>query len=387
MTRTDFSTLVEDVTRFLDTSWTREPLLRRAASPDGFADVLTVGEVGRLLSSPTLRLPFVRLVKGGESVPESAYTTTRRFGHGTVTDAIDRDRVLTYFRSGATIVLDAVEAYAPGVARMCAEAAATLGCPADAVAFLTPPARKGLSPHIDDEDVFVLQVSGTKRWLVYPQLRPVPLKPRTLLGQDLGAPLLDVVLGPGDALYVPRGTPHEAASVGGHSLHVSLAARRPTLDTLVQDLVRDALVAVPGDIDIDAGVHPEAVAEPLSRRIEAVKALLDQFGAGAAGRSGGVSAVPSSSIESILSDMDGLADENSRIRVPGTLRVEPAGDQVAADFGGFRAMFPAELAAGLTRLAGGEAVTLRELAAGGDVASVRAAASQLVLRGAFVLAA
>jgi hypothetical protein len=60
---------------------------------------------------------------------------------------------------------------------------------------------------------------------------------------------------------------------------------------------------------------------------------------------------------------------------------------VSADFGGFRAMFPAELAPGLSRLAGGEALSLRELAAGSDVASVRAAASQLVLRGALELAA
>lgn len=384
---TDFRTLVGEVGGFLEASWTREPLLRRAASADGFADVLTVAEVGRLLNSPTLRLPFVRLVKGGESVPESSYTTTRRFGHGTVTDAVDGQRMLTYFRAGATIVLDAVELHAPGVARMCAEAGQILNCPTDAVAFLTPPARKGLSPHIDDEDVFVLQVSGTKRWLVYPQLRPVPLAPRILLGQDLGEPLLDVVLNPGDALYVPRGTPHEAASVGGHSLHVSLAARRPTLDTLVQDAVRQALAQVPGDIDIDAGVTPQRVVEPLMQRIRGAVTEIEGYGAPQVRQLAGASAESTASLETVLAGLDRLSDDGSRIRVRGALRLHPEGGKVSADFGGFRAMFPIELAPGLSRLAEGEALSLRELAADSDVASVRAAASQLVLRGALELAA
>jgi hypothetical protein len=384
---THFDTLVGDTADFLAGSWTREPLLRRGASTDGFADVLTVDEVGRTLGSPTLRLPFVRLVKGGESVPESVYTTTRRYGHGTVTDAVDTDRLLTYFRAGATVVLDAVELSAPGVARLCAAAAAVLHCPTDAVAFLTPPARKGLSPHIDDEDVFVMQVSGTKRWKVYPQLRPVPLEPRILLGTDLGEPLLDVVLAPGDALYVPRGTPHEAASVGGHSLHVSLAARRPSLDTLVTAAVRDALARVPGDVDVDAGTAPQDVLGALRARAGAALGALDGYTADRVRALAAAQVPPDASLRTVLTGMDALARADSRIRTSGSLRVRPDGDKVTADFGDFRAVFPAALAAGLTRLADGEALTLREFAADADVDSVRAAASQLVLRGALVLAA
>lgn len=382
---TDLSTLVGDVAAFRAGAWTREPLLRRAASGDAFADVLTAAAAGDVLASRALRLPFVRLVLGGESVPESAYTTVRRFGHGTVTDAVDPDRLLTYLRAGATVVLDAVELFAPGVARLCADAAAALGCPVDSVAFLTPPGRKGLAPHIDDEDVFVLQLSGTKRWKVYPQLRPVPLRPAVLAGRDLGEPLLDVVLEPGDALYVPRGTPHEAASVGAHSLHVSLAARRPALDALVTAAVAEALADTGGDVDLDAATAPQDAADAVARRATAAAQRVAGYDAAALRRLAAGPAPQRHSLPAVLAGMDRLAAD-SRVRTTGPVRLEPAGDRVSADFGGFRAMFPAALTGGLTRLADGEALTLRELAGDDDVTGVRAAAGQLVLRGALILA-
>lgn len=39
---------------------------------------------------------------------------------------------------------------------------APVGCNA----YLTPPGRQGFAPHSDDIDAFILQLEGTKRWVL-----------------------------------------------------------------------------------------------------------------------------------------------------------------------------------------------------------------------------
>ncbi|MFF9127555.1 cupin domain-containing protein [Streptomyces sp. NPDC014889] len=338
--------LVGDPESFLRSHWTRTPLLRRGASADAFAGLLTLPGVADLLTTRALRLPHLRLVRDGVQVAESQYTGVRRIGHGTVTDAIVPEKVLSHFSLGATLVLDAVELLVPAVREVCGRLARALACPVDAVAFLTPPDRKGLAPHIDDEDVFVLQLSGTKQWTVHDQLRPVPLTPGALPAGSLGPVALTPLLSPGDLLYVPRGTPHHAASTGGHSLHLSIAARRPTLGALTADTVLAALAAAGQDRDLDS-LGP---AEETGARYEATGAI-------------------------------GLRDAED-----GT---------VEADFGRFRARFPAVARPVLTRLAAGEAVLAEDfVTTDGEGAASGVGPSgggsgplgQLLVRGALLLA-
>ena len=44
---------------------------------------------------------------------------------------------------------------------------------------MTPPQNQGFSAHYDTHDVFVLQVAGSKRWVVHPPVLADPLP-----GQD-----------------------------------------------------------------------------------------------------------------------------------------------------------------------------------------------------------
>lgn len=86
--------------------------------------------------------------------------------------------------------------------------------------------------------MYVLQIEGAKRWRVYAPPRGHVL-PRAsspdFCEADLGAPVLDALLEPGDMLYLPRGAVHQAvAAAGPPSLHLTLSAnqRRSWLDLL-----------------------------------------------------------------------------------------------------------------------------------------------------------
>ncbi|XP_042312214.1 ribosomal oxygenase 2 isoform X1 [Sceloporus undulatus] len=91
--------------------------------------------------------------------------------------------------------------------------------------YITPPGSQGLPPHYDDVEVFILQLEGEKHWRLY--------KPTVHLAQQysaepedkIGTPTHNFVLKPGDLLYFPRGTIHQAATPPSvsHSTHVTIS--------------------------------------------------------------------------------------------------------------------------------------------------------------------
>jgi lysine-specific demethylase/histidyl-hydroxylase NO66 len=106
-------------------------------------------------------------------------------------------------------------------------------------AYYTPRDSQGLPVHHDTHDVFVLQLAGEKHWLVYEPAWELPLKEQRY-SSEMGAPgepLHDVVLGPGDTLYLPRGWLHEAVTSVTDSLHLTVGVNVYTW----ADAVRAAL--------------------------------------------------------------------------------------------------------------------------------------------------
>ncbi|XP_011212103.2 bifunctional lysine-specific demethylase and histidyl-hydroxylase NO66 [Bactrocera dorsalis] len=101
-------------------------------------------------------------------------------------------------------------------------------CLVGANAYLTPPNSQGFAPHYDDIEAFVLQIEGRKRWRLYKPRTQAEQLPRfsskNFTQQEIGQPIFDEVLEPGDLLYFPRGTIHQATTEPGyHSLHITLS--------------------------------------------------------------------------------------------------------------------------------------------------------------------
>lgn len=82
---------------------------------------------------------------------------------------------------------------------------------------------EGFGVHWDDHDTIVVQLDGAKRWRIYGTTRPYPLyRDIEDPGEAPTEPVADLVLHPGDVLYVPRGAWHAVcADQGVRSLHVT----------------------------------------------------------------------------------------------------------------------------------------------------------------------
>jgi Cupin superfamily protein len=132
--------------------------------------------------------------------------------------------VLAEWERGATIVLQGLHLHRPELGAFCRSLERTLGHPAQVNAYYTPRAAQGLPVHHDTHDVFVLQVAGEKRWLVYEPALELPLRNQKYSAEmgGPGEPVHDLVLRPGDMLYLPRGWLHEALTSDSDSLHLTV---------------------------------------------------------------------------------------------------------------------------------------------------------------------
>ncbi len=228
---------VGDVEAFLSNAFGVAP--HRWRHTGAFDDVLSLADVDAALTASGLRQPAFRLVRDGDVLPPSTYTRHARTGSSRIDDLIDTGRALDLFAQGATIVLQGLQRWWSPAAHFCRAIELTLGHPIQANAYLTPPGAAGLAPHHDTHDVFVLQVAGTKHWVVREPAVDTPL-PRHTTDHEVaaGQPVLfDAALTPGDVLYLPRGFVHSAAAQQGVSLHLTLGVLATTVHDVLRQLV------------------------------------------------------------------------------------------------------------------------------------------------------
>ena len=228
----------------------------------------------RALTGSGLRQPAFRLVRDGEPVDPRSYTRPGRTGRHQFSDLIDTGRVLDLFAGGATIVLQSLHRWWPPLARFCGDLELALGHPLQANAYLTPPGAAGLAPHHDTHDVFVLQVAGVKHWVVRTPVVAAPLAHHRSIHELAAAQpvMFETDLAAGDALYLPRGFVHSAATQQGTSLHLTLGV----LATTVHDVLRQVLDRAGDDVAFRASL-PAGYPFDRDAAVRSVKATLSDL--------------------------------------------------------------------------------------------------------------
>ncbi len=271
---------------FATENWGRAPRLTRAAElPRGFDDLLNPAAVDELVSRRGLRTPFLRMAKDGSVLANDRFT--RGGGAGaTINDQVADDKVLAAMADGATLVLQALHRSWPSLVDFASRLADELGHAVQVNAYVTPPQNQGFAPHYDVHDVFVLQVSGRKRWIIHEPVVEAPLdnqpwdkRKDAVNARAAEEPVIDTVLEPGDALYLPRGTIHSAAAQGETSIHLTVGVHPLTRYHLVQHLLEavqddpELRTSLPMGAELD---DPDVLAPILSATLEALRDRLER---------------------------------------------------------------------------------------------------------------
>ncbi len=264
--------------------WGERALLSpRASLPRDFTDLFTVDAVDELIAERGLRTPFIRMAKEGAVLPPGRFTAPGGYG-AEVADQVDSAKVLAEFAAGATIVLQGLHRTWSPLRAFTRALVAELGHPAQVNAYVTPAANRGFDPHYDVHDVFVLQISGEKRWVIHEPAHPLPFADEpwgehgaAVRAKAEGTPAIDTVLRPGDALYLPRGWIHSATALGGTTVHLTIGVPATTMSDLAREAVAAALraPALRGSLPlgIDVG-DADAIAPLLTAATDALVAAL-----------------------------------------------------------------------------------------------------------------
>ena len=213
---------------------------------------------------------------------------------------IQADSAKALFDAGGTIeVARATETF-PSLRALAQQLADELGAQAPSAVVIVSPGGDALPMHFDQQDVFILQLSGRKKWLIAKNDSvedPVDSYfPRTVgAGRDdalwpayfpwsmpsnMPDDHLEVVLEPGSVAYVPRGWWHQTISQET-SISITILCTPRTfsslfLERLGKALAQDALMrrAVVLPFDQERRARTENEIEPMIRRAAEIAATL-----------------------------------------------------------------------------------------------------------------
>lgn len=231
--------LIQPITAdlFFQEYWERQPLVLRRGRPDYYDALLSLDEIDRALTTLDLRYPNVILKNASRDVAPEEYTLAG--------GALDVTRLYQLFMEGSTVNLAYMDTMIPALTELCRGLESAFSHPFQANIYLTPPGNQGAKVHYDTHDVFVLQVSGSKRWKTYGAPVELPLRNQNFdpAIHRAGEPQLQFELAAGDAVYIPRGHLHEAIATSTVSLHITVGILAYTWTDFLLEAVADACLS------------------------------------------------------------------------------------------------------------------------------------------------
>ncbi len=219
----------------------REPLVITREERERFSPLLSIASIDALLSGVDLKEGTVDLTDATREIPRESYVSEEGY--------VDRGVVAHQHRRGATIIVQQLHAWDPTLAGFCRTLESVFSCHVQTNIYLTPANAQGFRTHYDSHDVFVLQISGEKRWRLYNRPVDTPFRGERFEHAEhaVGEITHDFVLKAGDVAYVPRGLMHDADTSGDDqpSLHITTGLIVRTWADLMLEAVSEVALKEP----------------------------------------------------------------------------------------------------------------------------------------------
>jgi hypothetical protein len=205
---------------FVSKHWQTRYLLCRGPA-ERFSALLTWPALNRMLAHHWRETYRYRLAKQGRDLDLASYADLEK------TPPRIRARDLTeQLRSGATLSFHAADEVYEPLTRLAEAFEAFFRGNTQINVYAGWGTLPGLGVHHDEEEAFILQVDGRKRWRLYGSAAEQLDSPAlTSSAVSLDGVEFDEVLRPGDLLYIPRGMFHAAMPMNEPTLHLTVGIK------------------------------------------------------------------------------------------------------------------------------------------------------------------
>lgn len=255
--------------KFFEDYWEKEILYLDRNDKRYFEGLFSIDDLDIIVASGHLRYPSLKLSKDGLPLDKAQYTLRSvQRGGDTFDFEVDIDAVHRYYTEGATIRLMALEKNWMSTINLKNVLEQQLGHTVQINAYLTPPNSSGIALHYDPHDVFVLQISGEKDWLVYNSPYKLPL-PNDVIRKQPDELLLDTTLMPGGVLYIPRGFYHVAKTTKSHSLHLTIGLKVIRVVDVLRSYLDHLLTEKSQELQFRKSLSPNLIGSKEARKISA----------------------------------------------------------------------------------------------------------------------
>lgn len=216
--------------RFRDEVKGRRPLHIPADGDDRKRGLLSWSDFNTLLGQDGLWTSNnLKLIANRLPVAVEDYCQTVRSTEGQRVRPVPK-KVELYLNSGASLVANEVQSLHVPIGDAATALSRAFSAQVGANVYCSFENIQAFGPHYDVHDVFAVQTEGTKVWRIYEQQLDTPVDlppngPETLRWLEVtrGRLVNEIVMKPGDVLYLPRGRFHDALATEGASLHVTFS--------------------------------------------------------------------------------------------------------------------------------------------------------------------
>ena len=181
----------------------------------------TVEHLQRHLNNPLLMPGWFSLYWQGKPVDCTPAIGNRSVQNATLS-ILNKQIIQEYLAHGAALLLEGVECLESDINAMCG----ALDAPhqhlmSNAVVFYSQRGTEAYRGHFDTDDALAVQLDGQKKWRLYERVPPRLIEQGELTAEQLGPVQAEIVMNPGDALFVKSCTPHQVETTAPYSLHMT----------------------------------------------------------------------------------------------------------------------------------------------------------------------
>ena len=190
-------------------------------------EIMTLQNLNQLISTPNFwnKKNFL-LVLDKKNIPFEKYSTVGDvYGYSDLSP--DPKIVERFIKKGASLVLNNLNYLTDNIKKLSLDLQKITNGKCQANLYFSMQSHQAFVPHFDTHDVFALHCQGEKMWNIYENFENDPINHSIFKSnpeeraKKCGKIIDQVLLKPGDLLYLPRGQFHDALASRNGAVHIA----------------------------------------------------------------------------------------------------------------------------------------------------------------------